>query len=110
MFVVGCGVIILSVFMLPWIILNPGAFANLFNLGQLIILASFALLWGPKKFFIDMLCNGVKKVYAIGYLISLLCCMYFSVIKSSYIMTLLCLLVEIIFMSYVVATYFPNGI
>jgi len=95
--------------MLPWIIIKPSAAANLFNLGSLIILTSFAVLWGPREFFLGKFLAGPKSLYAAGFLISLLLCIYFSVISGSYIMTFVCLIAEICFMLYFVASYFPGG-
>jgi len=66
--------------MLPWILIKPSAVANLFNLGSLTILASFAVLWGPRVFFLEKFMVGEKKFYAVGFTISLLLCIFFSVI------------------------------
>ena len=95
--------------MLPWIFFKPSAVSNLFNLGSLTILGSFAYLWGPREFFFNKFLVGPKKFYATGYLITLLLNLYFGVIKGSYIMTFLTLFIEIGFMLYLVASYFPGG-
>ena len=44
-----------------------------------------------------------------GYLMTLLLNLYFGVIKGSYIMTFVTLFIEIGFMLYFVASYFPGG-
>ncbi len=108
-FAIGVGFIILAVFMLPWIFFKPSSVSNLFNLGSITIMASFAVLWGPAEFVKKMLFSGEKKFYAIGYLISLVLCIYFGVIRQSYIMTFVTLILEIGFLLYLVACFFPGG-
>ena len=95
--------------MLPWVLINPGGVANCFNLGSLIILASFAIFWGFEEFFYKKFLVGPKKFYATGYLISLLVCLYASIVADSFILTFLSLFAEIGFMAYFVASYFPGG-
>ena len=108
-FAIGCGFIILAIFMLPWIFFKPSAVANLFNLGSIAILVSFAVLWGPEEFFKNKLFKGEKRIYAIGYLVTLVLGIYFGVIRNSYIMTFVTLILEICFMLYFVACFFPGG-
>ncbi|MFM7857862.1 MAG: hypothetical protein ACKO96_39555 [Flammeovirgaceae bacterium] len=99
----------MAIFMLPWIFFKPSAVANLFNLGSIAILASFAVLWGPEEFFKNKLFKGEKKAYAIGYLVTLVLGIYFGVIRQAYIMTFVTLILEICFMLYFIACFFPGG-
>ena len=45
-FLIGVGFISLSMFMLPWIVIKPQSVAMLFNLGSLLVMGSFYVLWG----------------------------------------------------------------
>ena len=95
--------------MLPWVVINPSGVANFFNVGSLIIIASFAILYGPEEFFKRRLLKGPKKGYIIGYLVSLVICLYASIIRGSFILTFLALMAEFGFMLYFIASYFPGG-
>ena len=95
--------------MLPFALMSPRLVATLFNMGSLIILGSFAVMYGVEEFFLRKFMVGAKKLYAVGYCVTLVLCLYFSLFTSSYIMTFLCLIGEVIFMLYFVACYFPGG-
>ena len=47
-------------------------------------------------------------MYGIGFLISLVLCVYYG-LSGAYIMTLLLLIVEIICLLYLIACFFPGG-
>ena len=108
-FIAGCLLIFLSICMLPWVVLKPTSVANLFNLGSITILISFAVLKGPKEFCIDQFLCSERKFYAIGYFVSLSLCFFFSVFMKSVIIMLLSLAVECGFLIYFLASYFPGG-
>ena len=95
--------------MLPWILISPSSVANLFNLGSVIILASFAIFHGFEEFFLRKFMVGERKFYAVGYCVALILCIYSSIFADSYILTFVCLAAEIGFMMYFVASYFPGG-
>jgi hypothetical protein len=109
-FVLGCILILLSVIMLPWIVLNPSSVANLFNAGAITILVSFTVLWGARDFCINRFLYGKRSIYAMGFLATLIICVYFSFLRQSYLMTLISLLGELCFVIYFIASYFPGGI
>ena len=52
-FMAGAFFIFMSFCMLPTIVVTPTTVANLFNIGSITILISFAVLWGPKEFCLD---------------------------------------------------------
>ena len=104
---IGCLVVVCSVAMLPWIVVSPGSVANLFNLGALIIMASFVIFYGIEEFKRRFLA-GNQKAYAIGFIVALVLCFYFS-FSGSYFMTIVLLVAEYILIAYYIACYFPGG-
>lgn len=110
LFVIGCFFIFLSLLMLPFIIFQVRSIANLFNLGAIIILFSFAVLWGAHEFWVKRFFYSTRSVYAIGFVVSMALCIYYSFFKESYLMTLVTLAAELCFIIYFIASYFPGGI
>jgi len=96
--------------MLPFIIIQVRSVANLFNFGVILILLSFSVLWGARGFWIDRFFISSRSAYAIGFVITMGLCIYYSFIKESYLMTLVALAFELCFLAYFIASYFPGGI
>ncbi len=109
-FLVGCFFVFLSLLMLPFIIFKVRTVANLFNTGAITIFISFTVLWGAREFCLNRFLNKARSLYAIGFLASLVLCVYYSFFKESYLMTLITLIAELCFVIYFVASYFPGGI
>lgn len=107
-FMVGVFFIFMSFCMLPTIVVTPTTVANLFNIGSIAILISFAVLWGPKEFCLDRFLFSERQQFAVGYFITLLMCLYFGITKSR-ILCIITLLAEFVFMLYFIASYFPGG-
>jgi len=84
--------------------------ANLFNFGVILILISFAVLWGAHEFWVNRFFYSKRAAYAIGLTATIILCVYYSFFKESYLMTLVSLMAEICFMAYFIASYFPGGI
>ena len=94
--------------MIPWIVIKPALVANLFNLGAGTIMASFGFLWGPMEL-LKRFMQGAKKMYALGFLVSFVLCLYMSLIKQSFFMTLIVLCFEVSFLMYFICSFFPGG-
>lgn len=109
-FVIGCFLIFISILMLPFIIFKVRAIANTFNAGAITILISFGVLWGAREFWIDRFFYSSRSIYAIGFTTTMGLCVYFSFLKESYFMTLILLVLELSFLLYFIASFFPGGI
>jgi hypothetical protein len=98
--------------MLPWAIIMPKKICNLFNIGSLLILVSYMVLYGPRQYCIDrFLCaKGKQKFFAVAYLFFLLLSITLSVFTKRTIPILLVTGIECVLLVYVVAAYFPGGI
>lgn len=109
MFFFGIGLMVLSFFLLPYFVLAPQKVSMLINLGSLCILGSFGFLKGFYNYFVVELLCGPRKVYAFGYLFSIVLSLYASVIRKSYLMTMFTLLLEVFFLLYFICSSFPGG-
>ena len=109
MFFFGVGLIIASFFLLPYFVLAPMKVAMLINLGSICILASFGFLKGFYNYFVVELFCGDRKIFAIGYILSIMLSVYASVIKKSSLATMLTIVVEFVFLMYFICSSFPGG-
>ena len=74
------------------------------------ILISFAVLWGAHEFWVNRFFYSTRSVYAIGFVVTMVLCVYYSFLKQSYLMNLLTLAAELCFIAYFIASYFTVGI
>ena len=109
MFIFGSGLITISIFLMPYIVIVPHKVSMLINLGSLCILGSFGFLKGFYNYFVADLLLGPRKLYFLGYLCSSLLSLYASLIAKSYIFTLFTLIIEVIFLLYFICASFPGG-
>ena len=109
MFFFGIGLITIAFFLLPYFVLAPQKVSMLINLGSISILCSFGFLKGFYNYFVVELLCGPRKLYAIGYILSIVLSMYASVIKKSYIATIITLAFEVVFLLYFICSSFPGG-
>eukprot|EP00349_Pseudokeronopsis_sp_Brazil_P005182 CAMPEP_0202968332 /NCGR_PEP_ID=MMETSP1396-20130829/13596_1 /ASSEMBLY_ACC=CAM_ASM_000872 /TAXON_ID= /ORGANISM="Pseudokeronopsis sp., Strain Brazil" /LENGTH=113 /DNA_ID=CAMNT_0049694525 /DNA_START=416 /DNA_END=752 /DNA_ORIENTATION=- len=79
----------------------------LVNLGSICILMSFGALKGFYAYFVNELIFGDKKLYSIGYILSLAASTYASLIIKNYLLTIACLAIEVVFMLYFICSSFP---
>ena len=107
-FLTGCLFIFLSICFAPMIVLSPTRVANFFNVGSVLILCSFAVLYGTHEYCVNRFICGPRRWYAIGYIISLMLCLYFSIERRS-LLFLIFLLFELAFLIIFLAAYFPGG-
>ena len=110
-FFVGVIFIILSLFMLPFIVLFPTRVASNFNIGAFLILIAFAIQKGWKKFFVDEMFCGPrpKNFFAIALVISMGLTLYMAMGAESYVGTIIFFIAEVIVMVYFVGCFFPGG-
>ena len=111
-FLTGCLFIILSFFFIPVMVISPYKTANLFNMGCLVILISFAVLHGPKEYCINRFLCGPKprNLFAMGFFVCIFLSIYVSIIKKSFILTLIVLILEVGCLIFFLMTYFPGGV
>jgi len=109
MFFFGVGLIALSFFLLPYFVLAPMKVSMLINLGSLCILGSFGFLKGFYNYFIGELLCGERRIYAMGYIFSIIMSIYASVIRKSYLMTMFTLILEVVLLLYFICASFPGG-
>jgi hypothetical protein len=81
----------------------------LINVGSILILFSFGALKGYYNYFIKELLLGDKKLFSIGYILSIIATIYASVVMKSYIFTVISLIAEGIFFLYFACASFPGG-
>ena len=106
----GVFFITMSFFFLPTFVISPYKVANLFNFGSILILSSFAVLNGVYKYCIEQFLCGDRGKYAFGWILMMMLTSYFSIIRRSFFLTLICLLIEMVFLAYFIAAYFPGGV
>ncbi|CDW77047.1 phosphatidylinositol-4-phosphate 5-kinase family protein [Stylonychia lemnae] len=109
MFFFGIGLIALSFFLLPYFVIAPMKFSMLLNLGSLCILGSFGFLKGFYNYFVIELLCGPRRIYAIGYILSIVLSVYASVVRKILLMTMFTLIIEIVFLLYFICSSFPGG-
>ena len=86
----------------------------LLNLGSICVLSAFAVIKGGfyNYFVKELLLNQEDKkrrLYMIGYFLSIFLSLYASLIMKSYLLTLLTMVVEMTLLLYFVCASFPGG-
>ena len=109
MFAFGLALLAFSVFLMPYFVIAPQKVSMLINLGSICILCSFGFLKGFYNYFIVELLCGPRRLYALGYIGSILLSLYASVIAKSYLMTMFTLILEVVFLLYFICSSFPGG-
>ena len=99
----------LSLIFLPYFVLAPQKVSMLINLGSLCILCSFGALKGYYNYFVNELIMGDKRMFSIGYIISIIASLYCSLIIKNYMLTIITLLMESVFLFYFICSSFPGG-
>ena len=112
LFIIGCPMIFISLFFIPFIFVAPRKTASFLNLGTICILFSFAMQKGWKEFFIDEFFNAPKpRIYfAYGFLFSFVMCTWFAIFKNKFWGSLIFLIAEIVLCIYFIAIHYPNGV
>ena len=93
-FLIGWLFISMSTFFIPVMPVSPYKTANLFNMGCITILISFAVLHGTKEYCINQFLCGPKprNFFAIGFFLCIILSIYVSIIQRSFLLTLLVLI------------------
>ena len=101
---IGFTCLMIGLMSMPWMVLIPTKVAGMINTGNILILSSFAVMYGPKEFFIDkFLCNGARSFWAVMYILALGLSIYFGFFTEEGLLTVICLFAELLFMLYFVA-------
>ena len=93
-FLVGWLFIFLSTCFIPVMPISPYKTANLFNMGCITILVSFAVLHGVKEYCVKQFICGPKprNFFAIAFIACSLLSIYVSIIQQSFFLTLIVLI------------------
>lgn len=102
---IGIGILCLSLFFL---VFSPLKFISLFNLGSLIIIASFLFIYGTESY-LKKLFSKERFGFTILYFSSIIIGFIFSFINGWFIVSLLCALAQLITLIIFVLSFIPGG-
>ncbi|KAF9420908.1 protein transport protein sft2 [Podila epigama] len=94
---------------LPLLAFNPGKFATSFTFGSILIMASFALLRGPKTHF-RALTSRERLPVTGAYLGSMIFTLYASLGANSYFLTIIGTIVQVLALVYYFTSYSPVNV
>ena len=103
----GCGLIVLSLFLIPAIIVSPHKFCMCFALGGLLITISFLFLKGTRSYF-KSICAPNRFCITIAYLVSIILGIGFALCRK-YIFSILCALYQCVALALFILTFVPGG-
>lgn len=104
---IGIGLIILSFFLLPIVLVSPKKFSFCFAVGSIFVLISFLFLVGTKNYVNKIMDN--KRIYiSVSFILSIFIGIGFS-LGNHYFISLICSGVQLISMVMFVLTFIPGG-
>lgn len=103
----GCLLLCLSIFMLPFIITAPSKFSLCFAFGSVLVLISFLFYHGTKVY-ITKLFENKRFWVTVTFLISIILGIFFSLGKH-YFLSLFCSLFQLIALVMFVLSFLPGG-
>lgn len=104
---VGCGLIVLSIFLLPFVVISPHKFCLCFAFGGLLITLSFLFLKGTQNYF-KSICAKDRFIITILYLVSIVLGIGFA-LKKKYIFSVLCAIYQCIALVLFILSFIPGG-
>lgn len=103
----GCGLLCLSIFLLPLIITSPSKFSLCFAMGSLLVLISFLFYYGTKEYFKTLF--GAQRFWiSILFISSIVVGISFSLGKH-YIISMLCSICQLISLIVFILSFVPGG-
>ena len=104
---IGALLLIISLFLLPFIITSPKRFSFCFAFGSILVLMSFLFLVGTKSFVTKLMEN--KRMYiSIMFILSIFIGIGFS-LGDHYFISLICSIIQFISLIMFVLTFIPGG-
>ena len=104
---IGIGLIILSFFLLPIVLVSPKKFSFCFAVGSIFVLISFLFLVGTKNYVNEIMDN--KRIFiSVSFILSIFIGIGFS-LGNHYFISLICSGVQLISMVMFVLTFIPGG-
>ena len=104
---IGIGLIILSFFLLPIVLVSPKKFSFCFAVGSIFVLISFLFLVGTKNYVNKIMDN--KRIYiSVSFILSIFIGIGFS-LGNHYFISLICSGVQLISMIMFILTFIPGG-
>lgn len=103
----GCGLLCLSIFLLPLIITSPSKFSLCFAMGSLLVLISFLFYYGTKEYFRTLF--GAQRFWiSILFILSIIIGISFSLGKH-YIISMLCSICQLVSLIVFILSFVPGG-
>ena len=103
----GCGLLCLSIFLLPLIITSPSKFSLCFAMGSLLVLISFLFYYGTKEYF-RTLFEAQRFWISILFILSIIIGISFSLGKH-YIISMLCSICQLVSLIVFILSFVPGG-
>ena len=103
----GCGLLCLSIFLLPLIITSPSKFSLCFAMGSLLVLISFLFYYGTKEYF-RTLFEAQRFWISILFILSIIIGISFSLGKH-YIISMLCSICQLVSLIVFIVSFVPGG-
>ena len=104
---IGIGLIILSFFLLPIVLVSPKKFSFCFAVGSIFVLISFLFLVGTKNY-VNKIMDNKRIFISISFILSIFIGIGFS-LGNHYFISLICSGVQLISMVMFVLTFIPGG-
>ena len=104
---IGIGLIILSFFLLPIVLVSPKKFSFCFAVGAIFVLISFLFLVGTKNY-VNKIMDNKRIFISISFILSIFIGIGFS-LGNHYFISLICSGVQLISMVMFVLTFIPGG-
>ena len=104
---IGIGLIILSFFLLPIVLVSPKKFSFCFAVGSIFVLISFLFLVGSKNY-VNKIMDNKRIFISLSFILSIFIGIGFS-LGNHYFISLICSGVQLISMVMFVLTFIPGG-
>ena len=104
---IGIGLIILSFFLLPIVLVSPKKFSFCFAVGSIFVLISFLFLVGTKNY-VNKIMDNKRIFISVSFILSIFIGIGFS-LGNHYFISLICSGVQLISMVMFVLTFIPGG-
>ena len=104
---IGIGLIILSFFLLPIVLVSPKKFSFCFAVGSIFVLISFLFLVGSKNY-VNKIMDNKRIFISVSFILSIFIGIGFS-LGNHYFISLICSGVQLISMVMFVLTFIPGG-
>ncbi len=104
---IGIGLIILSFFLLPIVVVSPKKFSFCFAVGSIFVLISFLFLVGTKNY-VNKIMDNKRIFISVSFILSIFIGIGFS-LGNHYFISLICSGVQLISMVMFVLTFIPGG-